>query len=189
MHRAHLLLTATCLSFFFSCNPDRVQYNTQLKQQMADMKVKRVTNADLSEAVNSWGAQIVDIANREASAKLTAGAQTPAVCNLSALPKTQALAKRYGMTISLLGAADVQNLKLDRKERELLDAYLYNAEKQLPQSSNIQRIGDTLFVYNDAVPVTDKLCQACFGTQTQPLAVWRLAFPKREVIRHINAKK
>ncbi|CCH03194.1 hypothetical protein FAES_5195 [Fibrella aestuarina BUZ 2] len=189
MHCARLLFTATLSTFLFSCNPDRVQYNDQLKQQMADMKVKRVTNADLSEAVNSWGEQIVAIANREATAKLTAGAETPTVCNLSALPKTQALAKRYGMTISLLGAADVQNPKLAQKEREVLDAYLYNVEKKLPQSSNIQRIGDTLFVYNDAVPVTDKLCQACFGTQKQPLAVWRLAFPKREVIRHINAKK
>lgn len=181
---ASLLSTVLC-----SCNLDRVPHTDQLKRQMADMKVKRVTNADLSDAVNSWGEQIVAIAEKEATTKLAGSAPVADVCQLKALPKTQALANRYGMTISLLGAADVQNPKLAQKEREVLDAYLYNVENKLPQSSNIQRIGDTLFVYNAAVPVGNALCQACFGNQPQPLAVWRLAFPKREVIRHLNVKK
>lgn len=156
---------------------------------MADMKIKRVTDADLSEAVNSWGEQIVTIAQQEATAKIASATDPAGVCSLRDLPKTQALAKRYGMTISLLGAADVQNPKLSKKERDVLDAYAYNAEKSLPQTSNIQRIADTLFVYNDAVPTANAICRQCFGTQKQPLAVWRLAFPKREVIRHFNARK
>lgn len=189
MHRCAYLSTILFAFVLLACNPERVQYNDQLKQQMADMKVKRVTNADLTEAVNSWGEQIVAIAEKESAAKLADNVPASEVCKLNALPKTQALAKRYGMSISLLGAADVRNPKLAQKEREVLDAYLYNVENKLPQSSNIQRIGDTLFVYNAAVPVTNKLCQTCFGGQKQPLAVWRLAFPKREVIRHINSKK
>lgn len=156
---------------------------------MADKRVKRLTNADLTEAVDSWGAQTVVIAEREAVAKLAKGEASAGICTLQDLPKTQALAERYGMTISLLGVADVQNPKLAQKEREVLDAYAYNAEQKLPQSSNIQRIGDTLFVYNAAVPAGNALCQACFGQQKQPLAVWRLAFPKQEVIRHMKPKK
>ena len=179
-----LLLSSTT-----SCNPERLKQSDKLKQQMADMTIKRVTDADLSEAVNSWGEQLVAIAEQEAAAKLAAQADPSGVCNLRELPKTQALAKRYGMTISLLTAADVQNPKLATKEREVLDAYAYNAENNQPQISNIQRIGDTLFVYNNAVPTTNALCKACFGDQKTPLAVWRLAFPKREVIRHFNAKK
>ncbi|MBO0937667.1 hypothetical protein J2I47_14005 [Fibrella sp. HMF5335] len=177
------------LSSVISCNPERLQHSDKLKQQMADMKIKRVTDADLSEAVNSWGEQLVTIAQQEASAKLASTTDPAGVCNLRDLPKTQALAKRYGMTISLLSAADVQNPALSKKEREVLDAYAYNAENKLAQTSNIQRIADTLFVYNAAVPATNALCQQCFGKQKQPLAVWRLAFPKREVIRHFNAKK
>lgn len=183
------LLASLFLSFLFSCNPERLQHSDKLKQQMADMKIKRVTDADLSEAVNSWGEQIVTIAQQEATAKIASATDPAGVCSLRDLPKTQALAKRYGMTISLLGAADVQNPKLSKKERDVLDAYAYNAEKSLPQTSNIQRIADTLFVYNDAVPTANAICRQCFGTQKQPLAVWRLAFPKREVIRHFNAKK
>lgn len=182
-----LLFLAVVLATF-ACNPDRIQYTDKLKQEMADKKVKRLTNADLTEAVNSWGEQIIAIAEQEATSKLAKG-DGEAVCDLQDLPKTQALAERYGMTISLLSAVDVQNQKLAQKEREVLDAYLYNAEKNLPQSSNIQRIGDTLFVYNAAVPTENALVQTCFGKQKQPLAIWRLAFPKQEVIRHMKPKK
>jgi hypothetical protein len=187
--RRTFLLSSLLLFAIVACNPERLKKSDKLKQQMADMTIKRVTDADLSEAVNSWGEQIVAIAQQEAAARLATATDPVDVCSLRDLPKTQALAKRYGMTISLLGAADVQNLKLSKKERDVLDAYAYNAEKRLPQTSNIQRIADTLFVYNDAVPATNAICQQCFGTQNQPLAVWRLAFPKREVIRHFNARK
>lgn len=188
MRRLLSAILPLLLSSILACNPERLQHSDKLKQQMADMKIKRVTDADLTEAVNSWGEQIVAIAQQEATAKLASATDPAGVCSLRDLPKTQALAKRYGMTISLLGAVDVQNPKLSKKERDVLDAYAYNAEKSLPQTSNIQRIADTLFVYNDAVPAANAICQQCFG-QKQPLAVWRLAFPKREVIRHFNAKK
>ena len=184
-----LLFTLLCSLFLSACNPDRIQYTDQLKQEMADKKIRRLTNADLTEAVDSWGSQIVAIAEQEATTKLAKGTSPGSICDLRDLPKTQALAKRYEMTISLLGAADVQNPKLAQKEREVLDAYLYNAEKNLPQISNIQRIGDTLFVYNAAVPVGNVLSQTCFGKQKQALAVWRLAFPKQSVIRHIKPRK
>ncbi|MBO0934471.1 hypothetical protein [Fibrella aquatilis] len=181
------------LSSIFSCNSERLQQSDKLKQQMADMRIKRVTDADLSEAVNSWGEQIVAIAEKEAATKLASlkdkNVTKEAACDIRNLPKTQAVARRYGMTISLLTAADVQNLTLAKKEREVLDAYAYNAENNQPQTSNIQRVGDTLFVYNNAVPANSAFCQQCFGDQKTPLAVWRLAFPKREVIRHFNAKK
>lgn len=172
-----------------SCNPDRIQYNDRLKQEMSDKRVQRITSADLSQAVDSWGGQIVAIAEAEASAKLASGAAANQVCTLNDLPKTQAVAKRYGMTISLLGAADVQNPKMSKKEREVLDAYLYNAENKLAQSSNIQPIGDTLFLYNAPVPAGSALEKACLGQQKQPLAVWRLAFTKAEIIRHLKLKK
>ncbi|MBO0950043.1 hypothetical protein [Fibrella forsythiae] len=183
-------LQIVCISLtLLACNPDRIQYTDKLKQEMADKKVRRLTNADLTEAVDSWGQQIVAIAEKEAAGKLAKGEAPTGICTLEDLPKTQALAARYGMIISLLGAADVQNTKLAQKEREVLDAYVYNAEKKLPQSSNIQRIGDTLFVYNAAVPADNVLSQTCFGQHKQPLAVWRLAFPKQEVIRHMKPKK
>lgn len=188
---ATLFFSFTLSLFITACNPEnRIQQTTALKQEIADKKVKRITDIQLNETVDSWGEQLTAIAQQELTAKLT---QQPAdsekLCQLNGLTKTQALAKRYSFTIALLGASDIQNPKLPQKEREVLDAYLYNAENKLPQPTNIQKINDTLFVYNTAVPTGNLICKACFGNQKQPLAVWRLVFHKREVIRRIGGKK
>ncbi len=175
-----------------ACNPERVQYTDKLKQEMADMKIKRITNADMVQTVDNFGERISTVIQKELATELQK-ASTPGqrsqFCQLQNLPRTTAIVKRYGITINLLGATDVQNKSLDPKEREVLDAYLYNAEEKQPQISNIQKINDTLFVYNAAVPADNIICQACFGEQKTPLAVWRLAFPKREVVRRMNTTK
>ena len=185
-------LLSLCLVFVgLSCNPERVQYTKELKQEMADMKIKRVTNADLVSTVDNLGAKISAVAQRELAAQLektTDPTERATLCKLQNLPKTQALARSYGLSIQLLGEADVQNKALSQKEREVLDAYLYNAEKNLPQISNIQKISDTLFIYNNPVPENSLICKTCFGDQKEQLAVWRLAFSKREVIRRMNIK-
>lgn len=172
-----------------ACNPERVQYTAALKQEMADKKIKRITIPQLNDAVDEWGAQITRVAQNELTARLKAGGDAGALCRLEGLPKTQALSRKYAIDIQLLEASDVKNPKLSQKEREVLDAYLYNAENKLDQISNIQRIADTLYVYNSPVPTASPICKTCFGDQPQPLAVWRLAFHKREVIRRISVKK
>lgn len=184
-----LLVFHSFTFLFLSCNPERLKQTDALKQEMADKKIKRVTNADLNERVDAWGKQIAELAQNELETKLKAGISPDSVCELRQLPKTAALAKRYALEIDLLGPLDIQNSKLAPKEREVLDAYLYNAENKLPQQANIQRIADTLYVFNTAVPTESPICKACFGDQKQPLAVWRLAFTKREIIRRITVKK
>ena len=77
MPRTLLPLTLFLVVVLLSCNPERLQHSDKLKQQMADMKIKRVTNADLTEAVDSWGEQMVTIAQQEAAAKLTAATENP----------------------------------------------------------------------------------------------------------------
>ena len=175
-----------------SCNPERVHYTSELKQEMADKKIKRITNADLVETVDTFGERITAVIQKELTAQLqktTDPAARTKLCQLQNLPRTKVIADRYAIDIRLLSGADVPNKSLGPKEREVLDAYLYNAEKKLPQISNIQKISDTLYVYNAAVPTENVICQACFGNQKTPLAVWRLAFPKREIIRRMNATK
>jgi hypothetical protein len=172
-----------------SCNPDRIRQTDELKQEMADKKIKRVTNAELNETVNAWGEQMIGVMQNELTAKLQAGGSADSLCQLRQLPKTTALAKRYDVGVNLLGPQDVKNPRLAAKEREILDAYLYNAENKLPQQSNIQRIGDSLFVYNVVVPTENIICKTCFGNQSQPLGVWRLVFRKREVVRRMSVKK
>lgn len=172
-----------------ACTPDRVKYTPELKQQMADMKIKRVTNADLVETVDELGAKVSAVVQKELADSL-ADTQTAdrkqRLCQLQNLPRLDAISKKYSIAVRLLGPADVQNKALDAKEREVLDAYLYNAEQKQPQIANIQKINDTTYIYNAAVPTDNVICQTCFGTEKTPLAVWRLSINKREVVLRMN---
>ena len=196
--RTNRMNATTILSaFFFSiilvaCNPERVKYTRELKQEMADKKIKRITNVDLVETVDTFGERITVVIQKELATQLqktTDPAERAKLCQLQNLPRTKAIADRYGVAIQLLSGADVSAKSLNSKEREVLDAYLYNAEKKLPQISNIQKINDMLYVYNAAVPTENVICKTCFGDQNTPLAVWRLAFSKREIVRRMATMK
>lgn len=186
------LSTVLLSCFLLSCNPERVKYTKELKQEMADKKIKRITNADLVETVDTFGERITAVIQKELTTQLqqtTDPAERTKLCQLQNLPRTKAIEDRYAIDIQLLSGADVLNKSLNSKEREVLDAYLYNAENKLPQISNIQKINDTLYVYNAAVPTDNIICQTCFGTRKTPLAVWRLVFSKREIVRRMSSSK
>lgn len=192
MNFGPLLLFFAFLFSLVACNPERVKYTNELKQEMADKKIKRITNADLVETVDTFGERITTVIQKELTTQLqqtTNPAERAKLCQLQDIPRTKAIENRYAINIQLLSGADVPNRALSLKEREVLDAYLYNAEQKLPQISNIQKIGDTLYVYNAAVPTDNIICQTCFGTQKTPLAVWRLVFPKREIVRRMSSSK
>ena len=177
---------------FFACNPERVKYTNELKQEMADSKIKRITNADLVETVDNLGGKVTAVIEKELTTQLqktTNPTERAKLCQLQNLPRTKAIMQSYALDIRLLGAADIQNKSLNSKEREIIDAYLYSAKQKQQPISNIQKISDTLFVYNAPVPANSPICEACFGKQEVPFAVWRLGFQKREVVRRMQSTK
>ena len=176
----------------FSCNPERVKYTTELKQEMADSKIKRITNADLVATVDNLGARVSAVIQKELTTQLqqtTNPAERASLCQLQNLPRLKAIAKTYVLDIRLLGVADIQNKALDAKERGILDAYLYSVKQNQQPISNIQKTSDTTFVYNAVVPAKSPICEACFGGQAVPFAVWHIGFQKREVIRRMQSSK
>ncbi|WP_338872857.1 hypothetical protein WBJ53_29030 [Spirosoma sp. SC4-14] len=184
------LVSALLISMLSGCGTDRVKYTDELKREMADSKIKRITDPDLIETIDNIGQKISVAVQNDLTAaleKTTDPASRAKLCQLQNLPRTKAISERYAVDVSLLGSADIQNKALSQKEREILDAYLYNAKQKLSPISNIQKINDTLFVYNVAVPTKNPICEACFGKQEVPFAVWRLAFSRREVIRRMSA--
>lgn len=179
-----LLLTA--------CNPERVHYTNALKQEMADSKIKRITNADLIATVDDLGEKVSAAIQKELTAKLQATAdpaERAKLCQLQNLSRTNAIAQRYGLDIRLLGVADIRNQALNRKERDILDAYLYSVRQNQQPISNIQKINDTVFIYNAVVPAANPICTSCFNKQEVPFAVWHIGFQKREVIRRMQPSK
>ncbi|GAB4026428.1 hypothetical protein GCM10028809_09780 [Spirosoma gilvum] len=173
-----------------SCNPERVKYTNELKQEMADSKIKRITDADLTETIDNLGGKVSATVQKELTAalqKTTDPAERTKLCQLQNLPRTKAIAQSYMLDIRLLGPADIQNKAINSKERDILSAYLYNAKQKLAPISNIQKTSDTSFVYNLAVPSDSPICEACFGKQEVPFAVWHVGFQRREVVRRMSA--
>ncbi|MBU1822457.1 MAG: hypothetical protein KKG00_13235 [Bacteroidetes bacterium] len=174
------------------CNTEeRVGNTKELAQEMKAMQIKRVTDAQLVATVDEWGKQMASVAQKALEKEMAQNpAQAGTLCqNPASLPLIAALDKEYGVTIQLMGPEDVQNPALSAKERELLDAYLYNAENNLPQSDNVQKLNDTLLVYNAPVPAGSQISAECFKNQKVSFAVWRILFDKKMVIRKLDAKK
>ena len=188
----YLLIYSLLTSFLLACNPERVHYTNELKQEMADSKIKRIKDPDVVETIDNLGGRVSAVVQKELTTqlqKITNPAERAKLCQLQNLPRTKAIAEQYHLNIQLLGTAAIQDKALPAKEREILDAYLYNAKQKLVQIANIQKITDTSFVYNAAVPADNPICEACFGKQSVPFAVWHLGFQKRDVIRRMNASK
>lgn len=186
------LCAALLISFLVSCNPERVRYTNELKQEMADSKIKRITNADLVATIDELGGKVGATIQKELTARLqqtTNPTERARLCALEGLSRTSAIIDRYKLDIRLLGAADVQNKTLNAKEREILDAYLYSVKQKQQPIANIQKINDTTFIYNAVIPANSPICEACFGKQETAFAVWHIGFQKREVIRRMNASR
>lgn len=173
-----------------SCNLDnRIQNSKALAEEMRGVQIKRVTNTQTVTIVDDWGKRIVKQAQREILQALRKNpSANSSICALQQLPKIDSLSQFYGVEISLIGAKDLQNPQLSAKEKEILDAYLYNAENKLPQTSNIQKLGDSVLIYNAPVVAEPLICQSCFANDPNQLAVWRVRFLKNEVIKKVDAK-
>lgn len=167
----------------------RVEGSKEVVEKMKSMQIKRVTNPQVIEIVDDWGERIVKQAQLQLESALSQPqADDMQLCQLKETSKIDSLANLYAVQITLLGAKDIQNPALSSKEQEVLDAYLYNAENKISQISNIQKLGDSVFIYNSPIPTQSLICQKCFGDDATHLAVWRVRFRKSIVIRKVNAK-
>ena len=153
------------------------------------MQMKRGNEPQVVTIVDDWGNRIV----RQAQAQLENALSKPKadflqLCQLNEIAQIDSLEKLYAVEISLLGTKDIKNPYLSTKEQEVLDAYLYNAENKISQIPNIQKLGDSVFVYNAPIASENVICQQCFADDATKLAVWRVRFKKSEVIRKVNTK-
>lgn len=171
------------------CNTDnRINQTKALKEEMAGVKIKRVTDAQLVAAVDEWGKEMAIIIQKGLEKEL---AQNPDdalkyCANLDHVPLIAAIEDQYEVKIQLLGILAPENAILAPKERELMSAYVYNAQKDLPQFDNVQKLNDTLLVYNAPIPKKSPICQQCFPDQKLPFAIWRILFDKKAVIRKME---
>lgn len=176
--------------FFVGCNMEgRVSGSKEAVELAKNMQIKRVTTQQVVAIVDDWGQRIVKQAQTNLENSLAKSpSDAVAFCQLQKLPQIDSLEKLYTAEINLLGTKDLKNPSLSTKEKEILDAYVYNAENKQSQIPNIQKLGDTALVYNAPVSLQSSICHSCFGEDATHLAVWRVKFKRSEVIRKVNAK-
>lgn len=175
---------------FASCNLDqRLEGSKEAVEKMKSTQIKRVTDSQVIEIVGDWGGRIVKQAQLQLERTLSKPqADFSRLCQLKEVTKIDSLAHLYAVQINLLGTKDIKNPTLSIKEQEVLGAYLYDTQNKTSQISNIQKLGDSVFIYNSPIPMENLICQKCFAEDATHLAVWRVRFRKSDVIRKVNAK-
>ena len=170
------------------CNNTRVENTKELSNEIKASKIVRVTNTQLIYTVDEWGKKISKLAQKSLEEALAKNPEKAGeFCkNPSEIPIIGAMEKKYGVKISLLGPDDRNNAQLNKKEKELLEAYLYSAKNNASLSDNVQPINDTTVVYN--VPANLEICKTCLGDKTPTFALWRLLFDKKEILRKVDVK-
>lgn len=173
-----------------SCSFERLENTSEIVDQMDDYKVKRVSATQITYQVEEMGAEISKAltADFETQMKSVSATRTEEICQLKNMKLIDSLSERYDLKIRLLGQPDIgSNNQLYVKEKEVLEAYADNVAKKLEMSDNIQKIGDSLFVYTSPIPYAKGVGKLCFSDDSG-FAIWSIILKKSEVIKSINVK-
>lgn len=190
MKLLNLSLFVLVLAVCVSCGGVERVDTTKIKAQMESSKIKRITPAQINSQVENWGNEISKTltAAFEQEMKNANQARIEEICQLKKIKLMDSLAAEYKVKIRLLGMPDSESKMLYPKEKEVLSAYIYNAENKLPMEKNIQRIGDSLYVYTSPIAAQKGIAKLCFSDETYNFAIWSIVFRKADVILKTNTK-
>ncbi len=177
-----LIITISC------SNLERLD-TSQIKEEMDGYKIKRVTPTQITYQVEKMGLEISKVLTLdfEKQMKSMSKARGEEICQLKNMSVIDSLSKTYGLTIRLLGQPDIgSNNSLYAKEKEVLEAYADNVSKKLSLSDNIQKIGDSLFVYTSPIPANKGVGKLCFSDDSG-FAIWSIIMKKSEVVKSIKS--
>lgn len=160
-----------------------------VKDHIGDYKIKKADQATIVLQAETWSQSLSDTLNRRIMRKLADQPSGPAIqkiCSLTQDPWVDSLQKTYAINMELWGKNTRPSDVALPQERELLTAYQYALEKRLPLESNLQKSGDSLFIFTRSLP---GLAKDCFGDSAQGLALVRLKIPKAAVVKSLPFRK
>ena len=73
------------------------------------------------------------------------------------------------------------------QERQLFDAYLFNAANQLPLTDNVQKVGDSIMLYTQPIIFDRKKCNGChvINGESKFAGMWSVRMRKKLIIENI----
>lgn len=164
---------------------------TRIKDEMEGYKIKRVSPTQITYQVETLGTEISQALTKdfEKQMKGVSKARGEEICQLKDMNLIDSLSDKYNLKIRLLGQPDIgSNNDLYVKEKEILEAYADNASKKLSMGDNIQKIGDSLFIFTSPIPANKGVGKLCFSDDSG-FAIWSIVLRKTEVVKSINVKK
>jgi|GEM_PF-1299847 len=197
-------------------------YDTKaIAEEVKNREIKHITQAQLDAASTEWGGEITRMAQQNLAEVLTGVLsnhpieEAAAYCQVDSLLKADSLSQRYGASLERSSLRDLSpSSPLTTKEREVLDAYLYNAENKLEQRPNVQRLGNQALLYTSPILLQESVCLRCHGEAGKDitpadfqklttrykldslvnrhtndlLGMWRISFNKKEMIKNLDLK-
>jgi hypothetical protein len=187
-----------CAVLLWACN-DKPADVSKVKDEMADRQILRVTPGQLSALVYKKGAKFSQIVENLLNAQLLT-AIDGSICNERNIAQLDTLQKKYMVKIE---RHSIEESKKNQAEWSIVDAYLYNTENKLALEDNIQRLGDTAYLFTRPIVLKQKECLRCHGDQKSDdlpidlshkkanefIGVWSIVFNKKELIKSLQLKE
>ena len=175
------IVTLASLLLLYGCNTnERVKNAEALSAEIKSTKIKRITDAELTEALRAEGEKIAAEASASLEEKLTLGNNCDAASLISPIRL------RAGTEIEFLFAKDTSNTRLFSKESDLLKAYAYQARIGAALEDNLQRINDTLTIYYAPADSSAAIFKKCTEAADSPFMLLRIILNQKEVIQSID---
>lgn len=205
------------IAFLMSCGSNERVSREVFEEATKSMEIKKISEADIIREALKWGDEISSEAQQQLLVVLQSTITEkgiPAaieVCHTQALPILQEVSDKYGVRIKRV-SDNYRNLldKPDEAEKAVLEAYAYNAENQIPNDHNIQKLenGEVL-LYTKAIQIPNALCLNCHGKKGDDIkpetqkqldlkypedkatghqigdirGMWSIRIPKKEVVK------
>lgn len=162
-------------------------------EEMEQREIKRVLPGEVIKAAYTQGDTIARAAQellirqyRNARSSLS----FPEFLEKKADTVLDSLAKQYDASMQWIPAKDTNNHQLSDLEQQILQAYIYNAEKNLELEHNVQRINNEKLLYTQPL-VQDSLKKET-GTSQQTatdssrfLGIWSITLSQKNIIRDL----
>ena len=156
--------------FLISCEEQKNMQSDELKEEMADRELKRLSEGEIMAKAKELGGEIAKISQSTLGEQLKKAISEEGVpgalkyCNVNAYPLLDSLQKTYGASIkrASLRARNVLD-EPNSIERQILEAYQYNIEQGIDLDENVQRLGDTAILYSKPIILNNGICLNCHG--------------------------
>lgn len=185
MKNIFLLLLGIML---FNCEPSgKKPAGMKIQELLKSREIKKISDIDILEFGKIKGRELATLIQKKLTEKLKSALQYKGIahaiefCNANELFTMDSLTKVYGAEIKRV-SLKIRNKKNspDSIEQQILEAYAYNMEKEIPVSEFVQIMEDGFNVlYTKPILLNNPLCLNCHGTVGNQISNSNYALIKR----------